>query len=48
MKDASEEMVSNVGDGTVSGGWGYVWSAYGITWFGLILFLGLIFLRGKK
>ena len=48
MEDATGTEVSDVGSGQVSGGWGYVWAAYGITWFGLILLLGFIFFRGKK
>ncbi len=25
-------------DGTIEGGWGYVWTAYGVSWFCLVAY----------
>ena len=48
MEEATEEIDSEVGSGQVTGGWEYVWAAYGTTWLGLVMFGAYIFLRGKK
>ena len=34
------EPAARVGSGTISGGWGYVWASWGITW-GMMIGYGL-------
>jgi len=31
-------VLAAVGEGRIRGGWGYVWTAYGIVWTGLSLY----------
>lgn len=35
----------SVGSGVISGGWDYIWSAYGITWAALAIYALSLFLR---
>jgi hypothetical protein len=45
--EAQGAMPGNVGSGMISGGWGYVWTAYGIFWAGLALYTLSLFLRSR-
>lgn len=40
-------MPSTVGSGVIHGGWGYVWTAYGIFWAGLALYALSLILRSR-
>ena len=39
------EAAEPVADGVLEGGWGYIWSAYGITWTGLLLYTAYVIIR---
>ena len=43
-----EEPPADVGSGQISGGWEFIWSAYGITWIALIVYITFIWTRGKR
>ena len=43
-----EEQPVDVGTGQISGGWEFIWSAYGITWIALIVYIIFIWTRGKR
>ena len=43
-----EDLSSDVGSGQISGGWEFIWSAYGITWIALIVYIIFIWTRGKR
>ena len=43
-----EEQPEDVGSGQISGGWEFIWSAYGITWIALIVYIIFIWTRGKR
>lgn len=43
-----EEQPVDVGSGQISGGWEFIWSAYGITWIALIVYIIFIWTRGKR
>ena len=43
-----EEAVGAVGSGQISGGWEFIWSAYGITWIAVIVYITFIWTRGKR
>lgn len=36
-----------VGQGVVNGGWGYVWAAYGVSWFVFVFYTVDVFLRAR-
>ena len=40
--------VSEVGSGQINDGWDFIWSAYGVTWIGLIAYTLFIWTRGKS
>lgn len=42
------ETAVDVGSGQISGGWEFIWSAYGITWIALIVYIIFIWTRGKQ
>lgn len=41
-------MPGAVGSGVISGGWGYVWAAYGVFWIGLGLYALTLILRSRS
>jgi len=43
-----EETLVDVGSGQISGGWEFIWSAYGITWIALVVYIIFIWTRGKQ
>jgi hypothetical protein len=40
-------MPMSVGSGVITGGWGYVWTAYGIFWVGLALYALSLIIRTR-
>ena len=44
----NEQVESAVGTGQISGGWEFIWSAYGITWIALVVYIIFIWTRGKQ
>ena len=42
------EAQSRVGAGRIQGGWGYVWTSYGITWAALALYGLHLWLRMRR
>jgi hypothetical protein len=44
--DAAQALY--VGSGRIRGGWGYVWSAYGIAWGGISLYALSLWLRRRN
>ena len=42
------ERNSDIGSGQISGGWDFIWSAYGITWIALFVYITFIWTRGKR
>ena len=42
------EGASRVGAGRIQGGWGYVWTSYGITWAALSLYAVNLWLRHRR
>ena len=43
-----EEPPSQIGSGQISGGWEFIWAAYGITWVALMLYMIFVWTRGAK
>jgi hypothetical protein len=41
-------ILAAVGEGRIRGGWEYVWTSYGITWTGLILYAASLWARWPK
>ncbi|MFK7926969.1 MAG: hypothetical protein AB8H79_02180 [Myxococcota bacterium] len=35
----------SLAEGRLEGGWGYIWAAYGITWFGLLAYTVYVVVR---
>lgn len=44
----ASDAASRVGVGRIQGGWGYVWTAYGIAWGGMSLYAVSLWLRIRK
>jgi hypothetical protein len=44
----AQAAAGQVGSGRVTGGWGYVWTSYGITWGALALYWLSLHLRRPK
>lgn len=38
-------LLAQAGQGTIAGGWEYIWAAYGITWAALALYALSLWLR---
>lgn len=43
-----EDPTGGVGSGQISGGWDFIWSAYGITWIALVVYITFIWTRGNR
>jgi hypothetical protein len=41
------EVAEPVATGVITGGWSYIWAAYGVTWAALLLFLGRALLLSR-
>ena len=44
----AQVAAGEVGSGRIQGGWGYVWTSYGITWGALALYALSLWLRRPK
>jgi hypothetical protein len=44
----AQVAAGEVGSGRISGGWGFVWTSYGITWGALALYALSLWLRRPK
>jgi hypothetical protein len=44
----AQVAAGEVGSGRITGGWGYVWTSYGITWGALSLYALSLWLRRPK
>lgn len=44
----ASQPAAGVGAGRIQGGWEFVWTAYGITWAGLCLYVLSLWLRRRS
>jgi hypothetical protein len=45
LYEVSTAVLAQVGEGRIRGGWGYIWSSYGIAWGSLALYGLSLWLR---
>lgn len=48
LVQSATEGGARVGAGRIQGGWGYVWTSYGITWAALVLYGLILWLRHRR
>lgn len=48
MHSLLNQILGEVGSGRIQGGWGYVWTSYGVTWSAIALYSLSLWRRGRS